>query len=282
MNIRLRRHRDTRSPPATSTSTPILTNLDVSGPQPRQTTLREPLWSPTTAGAAMPQPTYIEATTHATHTTSRKAEKGSRPRSCINKKNCRRMRPHTRRNRSTTSKQPYVYTATPFTNHIPSVQHHAQHTQPPRNIPDRCKAFLKALRRKLHLLKFSFLMQFDRFRIWLSHKSKINLSKLSEWLETHILRSKPEPARRPPFPYCPNSCNAATIAASRNGSNGSGGSGGGDGEGKRGGRLRRLSESTVKSLKKACSLNSERDELREEDRRAMRRLDELWRSGDDF
>ncbi len=51
-----------------------------------------------------------------------------------------------------------------------------------------------------------------------------------------------------------------------------------DGQGKKGGRLRRLSESTVKSLKKACSLNSERAELREEDRRAMQRLDELWRS----
>ena len=277
MNIRLCRHRDTRSAPATSTST----NLGNAGLQPRRTTIKARLWSPTTAGAAVPQPTYIEATMDAAHTTSCNAENGSRSRSCITKKNRHRIRPHTRRrNRSTTSKKPYVYTATPFTNHLPSIQHQAQHTQPPRGIPGRCKTFLKALRRKFHLLKFSFLLQLDRFRIWLSRKFKANFSKLSEWLGTHIPHSRPEPATRPLYPHCPSSCDAAMIAASRNGGNGSGGAG--EGEGKRGGRLRRLSESTVKSLKKACSLNSERDELREEDRRAMRRLDELWRSGDDF
>jgi hypothetical protein len=47
---------------------------------------------------------------------------------------------------------------------------------------------------------------------------------------------------------------------------------------KKTGRVRRISQSTVKSLKKVCSLNSERSDLMEEDRRAMERLDELWRS----
>lgn len=55
------------------------------------------------------------------------------------------------------------------------------------------------------------------------------------------------------------------------------GASGGGGEEKIG-KIRRLSKSTVKSLKKACSLNSEKSELKAADRRAMERLEELWRT----
>ena len=43
-------------------------------------------------------------------------------------------------------------------------------------------------------------------------------------------------------------------------------------------RIHRLSRSTVRSLKKACHLYTELDELREEDERAMHNIQELWTS----
>ncbi len=275
MNIHLRRHTDKRSAPAPTT--PIPTSFGNSGSQPRRTTIWRQLLSPTAAGAAAPQPTHVEATMNATNTTSRNTENRSRSQSGIRKKTaCRRMRPYTQRNRTNTSNYPYIYTATPFTTRLPA----SQRTQPPRSISGRCKTLVKAVRRKLHLLKFSFLLRFDRFRTWFSRKLKQNFSGLGEWLDVHIPRRTPEPARRPLFQHCPNSCDAAMRAASRNGSNGIDGTR--TSQGKKGGRLRRLSESTVRSLKKVCTLNSERFELREQDRRAMMRLDELWRSEEVF
>lgn len=168
----------------------------------------------------------------------------------------------------------YTYTASPFSAQLPN-------TKPPtlQGIPARFRSLLSKLRHKLHLLKFSFLFQASRLRRWL--QAKLHTQQSSGWLKLHILRQKPEP-RRPFFPRGPTTYEVllqeqeqerAKEMARK--------SGFGSGEEIKD-RIRRLSQSTVRSLKKACSLNSERDELREEDRRAMERLDELWRSRDVF
>jgi hypothetical protein len=132
----------------------------------------------------------------------------------------------------------------------------------------RCRSAFTSLRRQVHLIKFNILLDLGRFRTWFS--AKLHSSRLIRWLNNHILcqKKKPEP-RRPLFRR------GGEPATSRSGSAGT--SSGGD---EKKGRIRRLSQSTVKSLKKACSLNSERSELKEEDRRAMERLEELWRTRD--
>ena len=186
----------------------------------------------------------------------------SRSKSCATRKH-HRIRPHMRHNASSK----YASTAPPFSHPRPATQH--QRSKPPHSILVKCKALFSSLRWKIHLLKFSFLLQLSRLRTWLF--TKFRVQKLTRWWRIHILRRKPEP-RRPLFPRGPSSYQAQQQAAmaSRTES-------GGKGEEKKG-KIRRLSQSTVKNLKKACSLNSERDELREEDRRAMKRLDELWRT----
>jgi hypothetical protein len=140
------------------------------------------------------------------------------------------------------------------------------------------------LRRQLHLLKFNLLLRLGHLRTWLS--AKLRAQKPAHCLRMHnILRStKPEEPRRPFFSRGPTNYEtsqreqraaAATMTARKSGSDG--GCYGRD-EKEKTGRVRRISQSTVKSLKKVCSLNSERSDLMEEDRRAMERLDELWRS----
>jgi hypothetical protein len=254
MNFRLRKRSDVTS--ATSTSFNPSAGSGSTTTRPlfsRKPTRPNRLTHPPAMRATNPQPS-----SRATGSRSR-----SRPR--IPKKR-HHIRPHKRR----TTSSHYTLTPSPFTSYFPPVQD--ARTPPPRGVSARCKFLLSTLRRKLHLINFDFLMQLSRFRVWIS--AKLKLHKLMPWLKTHILRVEPEP-RRPFFPRGPSYCEGLhqQQQASRSGSKGSGSGG----EEKKG-RIRRLSQSTVKSLKKVCSLNSERDELREEDRRAMERLDELWRT----
>ncbi len=251
MNIRLRRHTDATS--ATSTS---FNSSEQSRPTTNGST-----WS--RRSAASNPSTHLPAAMNATRPSS--SEAGSRTR--INKKGYR-TRSYTRRNTSSN----YTYTASPFSCRLPTNQH--QRSPPSEGISGRCRSLLSTLRWKIHLLKFDLLLQLGRLRNWLSAKFPAS-HNLSRWLKVNVLRKKPEP-RRPFFPRNLSSYDAAqqqqaATTTSRSGINVSGGE-------EKKGRIRRLSQSTMKSLKKACSLNSERDELREADRRAMERLDELWRS----
>lgn len=177
-----------------------------------------------------------------------------------------RPRPYTRR--TTSSNRPYIYTASSYSSPLPlPTQQQRQHQrQAPRTLSSRCKHFLSSLRRKLHLLKFSFLLQVRRLRSWLS--AKLGAQRYGQWLKNHKTQS-----RRAFVPSSYRDAQQQHEAKAKKSSVG----GAGAGEEKTG-RIRRLSQSTVKSLKKACSLNSERSELRQEDRRAMERLDELWRT----
>jgi hypothetical protein len=108
--------------------------------------------------------------------------------------------------------------------------------------------------------------------------AKLHLVQLNRWLKQSILRRKPE-VRRPFFPRGPTCYEqllidrAAEAERERCGKHRS--------VGEIGERIRRLSFSTVRSVKKACHLSCERDDLREEDRRAMLRLEVLWNSKDD-
>jgi hypothetical protein len=165
----------------------------------------------------------------------------------------------------------YTYTASPFSCSLPTQR--GPHS-PPQSISARCKSLFARIRRRIHIWKFGVLLDIDRFRAWLS--KKLDPGNMVKWLKIHILRKKPEPIR-PYVPRGPPSYEAiqkqqAAMASMTSSSNGSGD--------EKKGRMRRLSQSTIKSLKKACSLNSERDELRAEDRRAMQRLEELWTTRD--
>jgi hypothetical protein len=203
---------------------------------------------------------------------------GSRPRSTKMHHRVRsRIRSRTRSRGRRNNLSPNGYPAYPFTCRLQPVRH-KQRPPLPKGIKARCKFLLSALRRKLHVLKFDFLIHVDVFRRWVS--AKLGLPKAVRWFNNNILLKKPE-LRRPFFPRGRTSCEEAQYqrvagtATSRSGSNGSHGE-----EMKV--RIRRLSHSTVRSLKKACNLSTERDDLREEDRRAMERLEELWRTRDDY
>lgn len=210
--------------------------------------------------AASPKSTCLPGIT-ATKPTPRGAD--SRPRT---KERQRIFRARARHNTSSN----HTCSVSPLSCHPDTNQHHR--SSPPPGIASRCKLLFSNLRWQIHLLKFNFLLQFDRLQTWLS--AKVRRHRFTSWLKTHFARKELERHRL--FPKGPSSCKTAqqhqAPSVTDNG-------GPGISEDKRS-KIRRLSQSTVRSLKKACSLNSERDELREADRRAMERLDELWRARD--
>lgn len=214
--------------------------------------------------AASHYSTYLPPTT-ATHPASRAAGSQSRK---TKRQHRFRSRARTRRNTSSD----HTYTTSPFSCRVHTNQH--QSSSPPRGTANRGRFILSTLRWRVHLVKFSFLLQFDRLRTWLVTKTRAH--KFTGCLKTHFLRKKPE-RRQHMFPRGPGSYEA--VQQQQQAATATTGGRNGEGEEKRG-RIRRLSQSTVRSLKKACNLNSERDELREADRRAMERLDELWRTNE--
>lgn len=217
-------------------------------------------------------PSHAQIAGTATATTPQQSHGigGSQARARITKNHTHsHSRPRPRTRHTTSSNRAYTYTASSFSSPHPSQQWQQGHLppQPRRSISSRCEHFLSTLRRKLHLLKFSFLLQVGRWRSWLS--AKVGGRGYREWLKSHVLRMKTAQSTRPTFGRGGDAHWRQNETKARK-------TGGGDEE--KTGKIRRLSQSTVKSLKKACSLNSEKSELRAEDRRAMERLDELWRT----
>jgi len=175
----------------------------------------------------------------------------------------------------------------------------------------RLRSLLKLLRRKAHLLKFSLLLELSRLNHFLTRK--LHTRKPTQWLKRHLLRHNPDEAHHRPCipPRTPSNCCESAIRQEEERQRQRerddiwcGGLGGGDNERKKTknkvkkeeaarkkekkekwrqdeatvDRIHRLSRSTVRSLKKACHLYTELDELREEDERAMHNIQELWTS----
>jgi hypothetical protein len=180
----------------------------------------------------------------------------------------------------------------------------------------RLRTFLKLLHRKAHLLKFSFLLELSRLNHFLTRK--LHTRRPTQWLKRQLQRHNPdETDHRPTFPpRIPSNCCESAIKQEQERQRQRErdaiwcGGGGRSTETKRYQKqqqqerqaakkeeksrrrsrrrkeegeatvnwIRRLSRSTVRSLKKACHLYTEMDELREEDERARDHLQELWTS----
>jgi hypothetical protein len=279
MNLHLSRHIDAAAPGTATCSDLSDGSCPVPSRWPRATVGRSVHDERPAASVTLP---HIPVLT-ANQPPSRSPGRRSRPR--ITKNHNHQHHNPRRTCRNSSSNHTSTYTASPFSRHHLSPDHQQQaRPRPPHTFFSRVKSLFFMLRRQIHLLKFNLLLRFGHLRTWLS--AKLRPQKPARCLRTHnIIRStKPEEPRRPFFSRGPSNYEtsqrgqraaAATMTARKGGSND--GDYGGD-EKQKTGRMRRISQSTVKSLKKACSLNSERSDLMQEDRRAMERLDELWRS----